>query len=284
MSGDAAIIGNICKVRDFSGASAGGMFLGYGAVFQMQGGAIRHNAALHSDSNKSDDGGVVIAHNASFTMSGGEISGNFSSEARGGVSSYDESTIAISGTAKITDNTAGTSAENVYLPAGKKILVGEALSNEASIGITMERPDVFTSGGKMTKDSIGCFVSDNENYKAVLSGSEAKLAVKDSVSSAMTAKGRTVKIRSKAKKLKRSKAISAKKAYRIKNKTGKLTYKKINKSGKSKITVNKTTGKITLKKGLKRGTYRVKVRVTDSGDKSHKSCKTTATVTIRVTK
>ena len=59
---------------------------------------------------------------------------------------------------------------------------------------------------------------------------------------------------------------------------GTLSYAKA--TGNKKITINKKTGKITVKKGLKKGTYKVKAKVTDSGNNVYK--KTTKSVTFKV--
>ena len=282
MTGDAAIIGNISDERDRSWGFGGGLVLGYGASLRMEGGMIKHNAASSDDPEKGMDGGVAITHDASFNMRGGEISENHASGKSGGVRSCDESEIMICGNAKITGNTAGTAQSNVYLPDKKKITLVDSLSSGASIGVTMESPDVFTSGGKMTEESINGFTSDDAGYHVELEGKEAKLSVKESIPSPMTAEGKTVKIKSKTKKLKKSKTISAAKAYIIKDQIGELTYKKVNTSGKAKIAVNETTGKITLKKGLKRGVYKVNISVTDSGDEGHEGSEQTVTVKVLV--
>jgi hypothetical protein len=52
---------------------------------------------------------------------------------------------------------------------------------------------------------------------------------------------------------------------------------------KSYFTVNKKTGKITVKKGLKKGTYKLKIKVTASGDKTHgkKSKKVTCKIVVQ---
>ena len=101
----------------------------------------------------------------------------------------------------------------------------------------------------------------------------------------MTAKGRTARIKSKAKKLKKAKTISAKKAYNIKDPTGKVTYKKVKASKSSgKFKVDKKTGKITLKKGLKRGTYKLTVKVTDPGSSNYNAAVTNVVVKITIKK
>ena len=76
--------------------------------------------------------------------------------------------------------------------------------------------------------------------------------------------------------------IKASKAFKIKNKKGKITYKQ--KTKNNKITVAKN-GKITVKKGLKKGkTYKIKVNVTDSGNKEFAPVTKPVTVKIKITK
>ena len=101
----------------------------------------------------------------------------------------------------------------------------------------------------------------------------------------MVAKGKTVKIKSKTKALKKAKYIAKSKAYMIFNPNGKITYKKV-KANKSagKFAVNTKTGKITVKKGIKRGTYKLTVKVTDPGNKTHYGASKNVIVTIRITK
>lgn len=76
--------------------------------------------------------------------------------------------------------------------------------------------------------------------------------------STLTAKGKTVKAKSKKKT-----TFTAKKAFNVKNAAGKVTYKKTKGNSKVKVASN---GKVTVKKGLKKGKYVVKVTVTDAGN------------------
>lgn len=87
----------------------------------------------------------------------------------------------------------------------------------------------------------------------------------------LKAKGKTVKI--KASKLKKKAVkIKGKTAIKISASAGKLSYKKVSltpKKYKSYFTVNQRNGMITVKKKLKKGTYKLKIKVTASGDKTH---------------
>ena len=101
----------------------------------------------------------------------------------------------------------------------------------------------------------------------------------------MTARGKTVKIKSKTSKLKKTKKISPKKAYTIKNPIGSPTFKKV-KANKSsgKFRVNAKTGQITVKKGLKRGTYKLTVRSSAPGNDNYGSITKNVVVKIKIYK
>ena len=95
----------------------------------------------------------------------------------------------------------------------------------------------------------------------------------------LTVSGKTLKV--KAKKLKKKKTTFARsKALSVSKAKGNVTYTKL--SGNKKIIINKKTGKVTLKKGLKKGTYKVKVKVTASGDSSYKALANTVTFKVKV--
>ncbi|MBQ3904349.1 MAG: hypothetical protein II744_05175, partial [Eubacterium sp.] len=92
------------------------------------------------------------------------------------------------------------------------------------------------------------------------------------------AKGKTPAVKySKLKK--RNLIISRKSAVSIKNAQGVLSYKKA--KGNKKITVSKG-GKITVKKGHKKGKYKVKIKVTATGNQTYKPITKTVTVIIKV--
>ena len=92
---------------------------------------------------------VHIGSSATFEMKGGEIRNNSSSLAYRGGGVNVNGTFIVSGTAKITGNTANGAASNVYLQSGAKMIVGDAgLKDGASIGVTLYKyPD---DGGSVT--------------------------------------------------------------------------------------------------------------------------------------
>lgn len=97
-------------------------------------------------------------------------------------------------------------------------------------------------------------------------------------------KVRTVTLKKKALK-KKARTVTRTKAFTLKGAKGKLSYKLISvKKAKFKkyFKVNAANGKITVKKGLKKGTYKVKIRVTASGNSIYKAGTKYVTVKVKV--
>jgi methionine-rich copper-binding protein CopC len=99
--------------------------------------------------------------------------------------------------------------------------------------------------------------------------------------------GKTASVRySKLKK--KTQILTVSKVIRFRNKgQGTRNYalmsaKKGSKSYKTKFRISAKTGKVTVKKGLKKGTYKVKVRITASGNDSHKPASKTVTFKVKV--
>ena len=92
---------------------------------------------------------VDVVSSAIFEMKGGEIRNNSSSTSFYGGGVNVNGTFIVSGTAKVTGNTANGAASNVYLQSGAKMIVGDAgLKDGASIGVTLYKyPD---DGGSVT--------------------------------------------------------------------------------------------------------------------------------------
>ena len=109
--------------------------------FYMHGGEIVNNTTTGKG------GGVYLDKTGRFTMTGGRIANNSAKE--GGGVYVDSDTITVSSAAQITGNKVVSddriASNNVYLPNGKKITVGGALNDSASIGVTSEAvPDDST--------------------------------------------------------------------------------------------------------------------------------------------
>lgn len=126
-------------------ATNGGGVYATGATFEMKGGTICNNSATERG------GGVYVLLSATFKMSGGTISGNTATVFGGGVYVAGNGAFTVSGAVIINENTVGQSANNVYLPTGKKITVaGELNKNpaEKKIGVTLATgyTGAFTSG------------------------------------------------------------------------------------------------------------------------------------------
>ena len=101
---------------------------------------------------------------------------------------------------------------------------------------------------------------------------------------ALSVKGKTAKVSAKTLE-KKAVTVKKAKALTVKKSKGKLTYKKtgvIKKKFAGKFTVNKKNGSIRVSKGLKKGTYKVKIKVTDAGNKFYAKRTKTVTVTIKV--
>lgn len=90
----------------------------------------------------------------------------------------------------------------------------------------------------------------------------------------------TVKVKTVNAKAKKKTVIKKSKAFTIKNAVGKLSFKKL--SGNKKTAISKT-GKITVKKGLKKGkTYKLKIKITASGNANYYAKSKTVTLKVKV--
>lgn len=143
------------RTTDPNQGTGGGVCVINGKTFSMTGGKITGNTAHKTGAGVKADG--------TFIMTGGEISGNTALDVAGnggGGGVYVEGSqgftgsVTIGGTAKITGNKSGASGSeitnNVYLPAGKTISVGEgsdAPKNGMSVSISMQTAGRFASNG-----------------------------------------------------------------------------------------------------------------------------------------
>ena len=92
---------------------------------------------------------VVVDSSAIFEMKGGEIRNNSSSTSFYGGGVNVNGTFIVSGTAKVTGNTANGATSNVYLQSGAKMIVGDVgLKDGASIGVTLYKYP--NDGGSVT--------------------------------------------------------------------------------------------------------------------------------------
>lgn len=129
-------------------------------------------------------------------------------------------------------------------------------------------PKVVLSEDKKTA-TISGFVN-NVTVKAAETVQKAKQP--------MTVKAKTVKI--KYKKLKKKKQTV--KAITVKRAQGTVRFTKVKKGSSAKLTINKKTGKITVKKRTEKGTYKIKVKVTASGNAAYLAGSKTVTIQVKV--
>ena len=156
----------------------------------MSGGAIT--------GNETEVHGGGVYNNGTFTMSGGEITHNKSEKYGGGVRHASQVSFKMSGTAKITNNTAISDGGGVIVEKGRAITLGgaveitgnkvgdnrdnnlylgqettvqtDSLTGKETIGVTAYDTPTDDSPVTITSDvaSAGCFFSDNI-HSAVLS-------------------------------------------------------------------------------------------------------------------
>ena len=173
-----------CTLDMFGGTITGntnrGVGVGQFGTFNLYGGKITGNSAGFG-------GGVY--NGGTVNMYGGEISDNTASNKGGGVymeasmGNYQGGILNVSGAAKITDNTVKGVANNVYLPSGKTITIGEGgLSGQ--IGVTTEPKPAAGTPVTVIADTKGIagltnhVVSDDNAYKtAAVDGSAIVLRV-----------------------------------------------------------------------------------------------------------
>lgn len=144
-----------------------------------------HGGEIVNNTTTGKGGGVYLDKTGRFTMTGGRIANNSAKE--GGGVYVDSDTITVSSAAQITGNKVVSddriASNNVYLPGGKKITVGGALNDSASIGVTSEAvPDdstpvtIATAADNWINDNN--FTADNSFYKVtVLDGKTATLGL-----------------------------------------------------------------------------------------------------------
>ena len=143
-----------------------------------------------------------------------------------------------------------------------------ATNNHVSDKGTLTKAATYTATGVKTYKCATC-------GKVLRTQTIPKLAKKANPIAATPLKP-SVKF-SKLKKKNQSVAIS--KALKVTGAKGNLSYAKA--GGNKKISVAKS-GKITIKKGLKKGTYKIKIKVTASGNAAYKAGSKTVTVAITV--
>ena len=134
------------------------------------------------EDNTAANGGGVYINSYNLTVTGGSISGNTATNSGGGVY-FAGSSFNVSGDVNITGNVVDSSPNNVYLPDGKIITVGGALTGSDKIGVTTENTPNDSNyvrialGNKDYTDPEKFRYENNDTIavSAVVSGSTATL-------------------------------------------------------------------------------------------------------------
>ena len=109
----------------------------------------------------------------------------------------------------------------------------------------------------------------------------AQFSLEKKAANTMKVKAKTAKV--KLSRLKRkAQTIKSGKAFIIKNEKGKLSFTKMSKGSSKRLTINRKTGKIKVRKGTKKGLYRIKVKVTATGDDNFRPLSKVVTVKVQV--
>lgn len=115
--------------------------------------------------NVDGNGGGINVTGGTLTLDGVNVTGNQASGNGGGVY-FAGTALYLKSAVKITGNTKGEAANNLYLPSGKKVDISNGLASGASIGVTLaSTTGTFTTGnGITTFDPTTYFSSDNASY------------------------------------------------------------------------------------------------------------------------
>jgi hypothetical protein len=152
---------NVCG-KPASLGHGGGVSIGAGS-FIMNNGEISGNTAQSY-------GGGVCVNSGNLTVNGGEISGNRAPYGGGAALSYlsgSPATIVLSGSGKITRNTASSNGGGVYVSNGTlTVSGGEILENTASTPSTAFCGGVYSFGGNLV--ICGGEIADNDGYGVYL--------------------------------------------------------------------------------------------------------------------
>ena len=136
---------------------AGGVYVSSG-VFNMSGGVIANNHTTEKG------GGVRVNSGGHFYMTGGSIANNSAAKNGGGVYVHDATArVYLADAPVIQGNTVESKPNNLHFyQVARKATVTAPLAAGASIGISMEKPGVFTSGWteQMGDSEIFGFFSD----------------------------------------------------------------------------------------------------------------------------
>lgn len=196
---NAAIGGGVC-LWNYSFTLSGGTISGNtakddggGVYFSgMSGNTLTISDTVKIEGNSAANGGGVYLNSHNLRMTGGTIINNNAADGGGGVY-FNGSTFNVSGNVSITGNKKGATStgsgliggtdNNVYLPNGKTIAVGGALTGNNKIGVTTEnKPSasdyVQIASGNARNTDPDKFLYENDGtiaVSAVVTGRTTKL-------------------------------------------------------------------------------------------------------------
>ena len=174
------------------GEDCGGIFNAEGGTLTMSGGTITGNTSnaggggvvnygtatitggtIHNNHATTRGGGIW--NGGTMTMSGGTVIANRADIEGGGL--WHGGSLTMEGTVKITNNENGYIRDDLFLVQGKVVNVSGAFTDDASIGISMESPGVFTSGYRTHNSTTNHFFSESTCDVAVNADGEAYLSL-----------------------------------------------------------------------------------------------------------
>lgn len=169
----------------------------------------------------------------------------------------------------------GFANETTYDITGEEVVLSQ---NEFVYDGTAKKPEIVSIGGVALKEYEDYVVTSSEaknvgTYTLTIDGvgnytgsTSATFKIIEGTNT-LFVKGKTATI--KQSKLKNKKAtILRSKVLEVTNAQGKLSYQKV--AGDEKITINHKNGNVTVRKGLNKGIYKIKVKVTASGNNNYK--------------
>lgn len=174
------------------GEDCGGIFNAEGGTLTMSSGTITGNTSnaggggvvnygtatitggtIHNNHATTRGGGIW--NGGTMTMSGGTVIANRADIEGGGL--WHGGSLTMEGTVKITNNENGYIRDDLFLVQGKVVNVSGAFTDDASIGISMESPGVFTSGYRTHNSTTNHFFSESTCDVAVNADGEACLSL-----------------------------------------------------------------------------------------------------------
>ena len=121
------------------GTISGNTAKGDGGGVYFKGDTLTISDTVKIEGNSAANGGGVYINSQDLSVTGGSIINNNATNCGGGVY-FNGSSFNVSGKVNITGNMVDSSPNNVYLPNGKTIAVGGALTGSNKIGVTTENP------------------------------------------------------------------------------------------------------------------------------------------------